>query len=239
MLEQNSYLLNNWNWTLLQKTIKSDWKPDPGSNQHKSTMKLFKITLVSTRYNIRRQRKAATDLTKKQEDILNSIQNNNDIIIVNCDNNLRPAVMCHKTYIKEIIYQHLQDKTKTYRIMIDHEDLSRLNVISIRLIKIFTNKLHTNKIHKKDNNYFTHSLSDNKKFAQFYGMAKLHKNKIPVPLRPVVSQCGSRLGSAYTYLYYNVQPLTKLILSYLRDSHHVITLLKKVGKLSFSTQLFE
>ena len=69
-------------------------------------------------------------------------------------------------------------------------------------------------------------------------MSKVHMKKSPVPLRPVVIQCGSLLGIASTYLDYKLQPLTSLVPSYLKNSQHVIDLLKQLGKVPSNAKIF-
>ena len=69
-------------------------------------------------------------------------------------------------------------------------------------------------------------------------MARVHKKKTPTPLRPVVSQCGSQLGVASTYLDHKLQPLTLIIYSYIKDSNNLIYLVKLLGKLTPGARLF-
>ena len=143
--------------------------------------------------------------------------------------------MTKSCYIKEVLKQHLQDKDKTYRLLSEREALSRIVAVRIRVQKIVEGNLPLN-----ESDYFRLHLSSKKPFRdpQFYGMPKVHKNMEPVPLRPVVSQCGSLLGIPSTYLDYKLQPLKFLVPSYVKDSHHIISLLQKIGTLPLHARLF-
>ena len=145
--------------------VKSDWQPDHGTRNFEATLDLFTIKLTSA-HNNTQQQQTSSNLNTIQKNILNSIWNNKDIVILVCDKNLGPAVMSRTTYIKEVLNQHLEDKAKTYRKMTDREATSRLKAVSIRLNKIVENKLP-----KPESDYFTQSQATNKKYRipQFYG----------------------------------------------------------------------
>ena len=72
----------------------------------------------------------------------------------------------------------------------------------------------------------------------FYGMPKVHKNKTPVPLRPVVSQCVSFLAIPSTYLNFKLQPLKQNVQSYIKNSYNLILKLHKLGRVSRGARVF-
>ena len=87
--------------------------------------------------------------------------------------------------------------------------------------------------------YFTrHLLFSDFRIPQFYGSPKVHKNQLPVPLRPIVSQCGSLLAVASTYIDYKLQPLTKSIPSYIKNSDNVIKRLQTLQNIPPTAKLF-
>lgn len=76
------------------------------------------------------------------------------------------------------------------------------------------------------------------RIPQFYGMPKVHKNKLPVPLRPVISQCGSLSAIISTFIDYLLQPLTKFIPSYIKDSTALLNTIDALPKLPPNARLF-
>ena len=191
--------------------VKSDWQPKPGPPALENLLSLFESNLTRAR-NKSSFRKPATNLTTSQLSIMSSIKKDPNLIVLMCDKGLGPAVMIRSTYISEMLRQHLQDKHKTYKKMSEREATSRLSAIKIRISKITENNLPLH-----ENKYFQLSLqSQELKIPQIYGMPKVHKEKLPVPLRPVVNQRQSLLGIPSTYLDYKLQPLTKLVPSYLK-----------------------
>ena len=70
----------------------------------------------------------------------------------------------------------------------------------------------------------------NKRLPKFYGMPKVHKLKSldysslqSIPLRPVISQCGSFAAIASTFLDLKLQPLTKTLPGYVKSSISVLS----------------
>ena len=60
----------------------------------------------------------------------------------------------------------------------------------------------------------------------FYLLPKIHKNVIPPPGRPIVSANGCPSERISQFVDHFIQPLVKKLPSYLRDSTHLINLLK-------------
>ena len=92
-----------------------------------------------------------------------------------------------------------------------------------------------------ENKYFVRKLQADcirSRDCLFYGMAKVHKNKLPVPLRPVVSQCGTLSAIASIYIDYKLQPLKYGVQSYIKDSYHLILKLLKLGRIPNNAHLF-
>jgi len=94
---------------------------------------------------------------------------------------------------------------------------NRLAAVHLRMAKIVSGHLP-----KDEAEYFArHLLYSNFRTPQFYGSPKVHKDKLPVPLRPFVSQCGSLLAVASIYIDYKLQPLMATIPNYIKNSEHV------------------
>ena len=60
----------------------------------------------------------------------------------------------------------------------------------------------------------------------FYLLPKIHKNKIPPPGRPIVSANGCPSERISQFVDHFIQPLVQKLPSYLRDSTHLINILK-------------
>ena len=89
--------------------------------------------------------------------------------------------------------------------------------------------------------YFSRSLlCDDNSFRDpvFYGMSKVHKKKVPVPLCPVVSQCGSLSAVASTYLEYRLQPLKNNVSSYIKNSYSLILKLHRLHRVPPGARVF-
>ena len=93
-------------------------------------------------------------------------------------------------------------------------------------------------IHSTD--FFRHFLlkiPTNLRIPQFYGMAKVHKNKIPVPMRPVISQCGSFTAFISIWLDTILQPLKDYLPSYIKDSNSLLDLIDELPPLPKSARV--
>ena len=160
-------------------------------------------------------RPPATNLSVNQRNTITSRWNN---IVLMCDNNLGPALMIRTDYIKQMLHDHLEDKSNTYRQLGDREAKSHLLAIKIRMSKIIVKRSLSGHLSKEETTYFTKNLLlGTYRTPQIYGMPKVHKNEVPAPLRPVVSQCGSLLSIVSTYLDFKLQPLTAHVPSYVKS----------------------
>ena len=159
---------------------------------------------IQTVRAILRSRPPATNLSVNQRNTLNSLRNDIHNIVLMCDKNLGHALMVRADYIKQMLHDHLEDKNNTYRQLGDREAKSHLLAIKIRMSKIIVKRSLSGHLSKEETTYFTKNLLlGTYRTPKIYGMPKVHKNEVPAPLRPVVSQCGSLLSIASTYLDLN------------------------------------
>ena len=159
--------------------VKSDWQPEHANETVENIINEFESEIQKERA-LQRARPQATNLSTHQFNILKHLRSNKQIIVLICDKNLGPAVMSRETYIKETLCQHLQDKKGTYRFIDEKEVINRMRAIKLRMGKIVASNLPP-----VEAAYFTASLlrsDDSFRDPLFYGMPKVHKNKIPVPL---------------------------------------------------------
>ena len=137
--------------------------------------------------------------------------------------------------MKRILEEHLGDAI-TYESISTEEAMHIFETTKATTLSII-NK-HCKYLSQDEYAYFIKSLNQNNRLPQFYGMPKVHKNKIPVPLRPVVSQCGSLFAVLSIFVDFKLQTLTPFIPSYLENSEALLDELDILGPLPPSARLF-
>ncbi len=153
--------------------------------------------------------------------ILNKLSRNKTITIKPADKNLGIVIMDTTDYINMCLI-HLQD-INTYKIITDYQPLNIYN----KLIMIL--KTH-NYFTIRDSNKFTRltvSLlqlmnHDNLRIPYFYCLPKIHKDKIPIPGRPIISSINSITYHTSLYLDKELQPTLKLIQVICTSSRQII-----------------
>ena len=93
-------------------------------------------------------------------------------------------------------------------------------------------------ISPEERDYFNKSFKKNKRHPQFYGMPKVHKNKIPMPFRPVVSQCGSVFDVISIFADFKLQKLVDHIPSYILNSTSFLDEIDNLGPIPITAKLF-
>ena len=215
--------------------VKSTWEPGLSSDDTEDILTDFQQKLRSER-EVSLSRPRATNLSKHQYNILNHLRSNKHLIILICDKNLGPAVMNRSTYIAAVLSQHLQDNKGTYRQVTEAMAKSTFDTVKNNIAAITSGTLPPHEA-----TYFSKSLlvnDDTFRDPVFYGMPKVHKKKSPVPLRPVVSQCGSLLAVASTYLDYRLQPLKTNVASYIKNSYSLILKLHRLHRVPPGARVF-
>ena len=166
---------------------------------------------------------------------INTLCANRDFVILNADKNLGPVIIEREEYIKNVLNEHLLDEDTYEQI----EEINALKIIDDTRDKtmelIIENKEY---LTPEEFRYFTRSFTQNNRHPQFYSSPKVHKGKIPVPLRPVVSQCGSVFAVISIFIDFKLQHLTQSIPSYLKNSTSLLDELDKFGTLPPSAKLF-
>ena len=100
------------------------------------------------------------------------------------DKNIGPYVMNIEDYVSQFIKQHLSDENTYERI--SKEVASELMEETVNEFLDYIRKVGL-QLHKDKHKCLNTALNQFDGIANFYCMPKVHKNKIPVPLRPVVA----------------------------------------------------
>ena len=209
--------------------IKSTWPPPRAFSTIEKRLNAFESKILHFKNNIRANQNASTNLDKQQLHCLRFLKNNNDIIVLMADKNLGPAIMEKQKYVNAILQQHLLDKS-TYKLLNDHNSTSLSSSMTEAFIKlIFTTYRHY--ISPFEIKYFQHHMKFSQRVPVFYGTPKIHKEELPIPFRPIISQCGSLSAAISTYLDAKLQPLTNYMTAYIKNSTSVIHKLKKLKTL--------
>ena len=221
--------------------IKSGWKPKEGSTHLEEGLEKFRNAIYTCREETLSHTSPSTNLTAFQHQLLKQMQGNPELITLETDKNLGPAIMGRREYIECVLKEHLLCG-KTYTQIPKRTAINRLKAIRIRIIKIVHEFDRKGKKEKEPNNlpenekiYFTRlfEMDENEDFRipQFYGNPKVHKKKKPgslhFPLRPVVAQCGSFLAYISQYLDFKLQPFTKFLPSFIKDSTEFVDILRQ------------
>ena len=126
--------------------------------------------------------------------------------------------------------------TKTYAKINENEAFATMKYVEEETWKLIDHC--SSIISKEEREYFRKSFPMNKRVPQFYGMPKVHKNKLPMPFRPVVSQCGSVFGVISIFADFKLQRLTEHIPSYILNSTSFLDDIDLLGSLPSTAKLF-
>ena len=157
------------------------------------------------------------NLTKEERSAKCSLSQNRNIIIKKADKGSAVVIQNRSDYIKEGLRQ-LTDRN-FYRLQ--EENLTHIHntLITEQVSSMVTSK----EISQKTADYL---ILETPRTPNFYLLPKIHKNKIPPPGRPIVSANGCPSERISQFVDHFIQPLVQKLPSYLRDSTHLINILK-------------
>lgn len=136
-------------------------------------------------YTERRFMKPNLDYLQRRA--LRSLQKRGDLLVVQCDKNLGPALILRKDYVNLIFRDHLSN-TSIYEQITERAKTATIDAIR-RALRIFY-KRHKIVFDKKEYRFLLHHLANNKTpLPCFYATMKVHKE--PLKTRPIVSCSGS------------------------------------------------
>ena len=157
------------------------------------------------------------NLTKEERSAKHSLFENKNIIIKKADKGSAVVVQNKTDYLKEGLRQ-LYDRN-FYRLQEDNLTPHHNNIIRRQV----EHMVETKEITPKTAEYL---FIDNPKTSNFYLLPKIHKNTIPPPGRPIVSANSCPSERISQFVDHFIQPLVKELPSYLRDSSHLINLIR-------------
>ena len=153
--------------------------------------------------------------------ILNKLSTNKTITIKPADKNLGIVIMDTNDYINMCLL-HLQD-INTYKIIIDYQPSNIYNklITILKTHNYFTLK-DSNKLTRLTESLLQLMNHDNLRIPYFYCLPKIHKDKTPIPGRPIISSINSTTYHTSLYLDKELQPTLKLIKVICTSSRQII-----------------
>ena len=161
--------------------------------------KLMNIEIPQYKYN---------NLTREEWSALYNLKNDRSIVIKSADKGYAVVVWDRDDYIKEAeeqlgnkdIYEEVCNDPRTL-ISTIHEAIEKIRKrggLNADTVKYFMVKYP--------------------KFARFYLLPKIHKRLHDVLGRPVISNCGYYTENISSFLDFHLQPLTREVKSYIKDT---------------------
>ena len=156
-------------------------------------------------------------LTKEEYKAIKSLKNNKDIIIKPADKGSAVVVLDRQSYINE--GQRQLNDTKFYEKTTSNHTGKVINRINLHV----HNMLQRGEISQNTCNYLT---TNSDRTQQFYLLPKIHKDASNPPGRPIVSGSGGTTEKIYQLVDHFISKIVPLSKSYVRDSTHLINILK-------------
>ena len=157
------------------------------------------------------------NLTKEERSAKQSLFKNKNIVIKKADKGSAVVVQNQSDYLREG-FRQLSDRN-FYRLQEGNLTSYHNDIIREEVERMVNSK----EISRKTADYL---IIENPKTANFYLLPKIHKNIIPPPGRPIVSANSCPSERISQFVDHFIQPLVKELPSYLRDSSHLINLIK-------------
>ena len=165
-----------------------------------------------------------SNLTVQEQEALRNLKNDNAIIIKEADKGSGVVIWDREDYLKEAD-NHLLDSN------FYSEYISETDPLSLLKDKI-TQAL--DKIKERgdiDNQTLNYLMVNNPRLGRFYLLPKIHKRLPGVPGRPVISNCSYSTENIAKFLDFHIQPLSKKVNSYLKDTTDFLRKIKALGPL--------
>ena len=157
-------------------------------------------------------------------------------MILNTDKNLGIAVIKREEYVLSIYIEHFSH-ADLYAHKTEYDAKTLVETANQSVINSV--RKHFASLSYPEQVYFNRGFREKYRHALFYGLPKIHKPKKNgyYRTRPVVSKCGTFLELASKWIDYQLQRLTHLFPSHLKDSFHLLQDLSNL-KITPNTRIF-
>jgi len=210
---------------------KSTWNPP---TENRSTFFHVASLRVHLKKLFKRRKKCPPNLLPHQQRTLNNLRAQNDLLIVNCDKNLGPAIIEKNRYTTAALEDHLLDNSTYLFIRPEEREVHTLRLKYLLREWLFKFKSYLNKNEIK---FLRKSLEENKDpLPQFYLTYKVHKK--PLSTRPIVSCSGSILHPLGIWVDNILQTIAKRQKSYFKSSFTLLTEFNNMDDLPHNARLF-
>lgn len=211
-----------------------DWNPGTANREIECALDRFEDTLRHLVTNRRRQFHA--NLARYELNQIRLLRSNPDIIILPSDKNLGPAAMDTSRYVRKVLTEHLLN-AKQYQLLTAEEATERQMKAAQKMWALIESYAEADSFSERESQYFDRRYKQREscRVPQFYGTPKVHKEG--TPLRPIVSKVNSEMEILSIFLDYQLQRVLHLCKHHVRDSWHLLELLKELGPLPPNARL--
>ena len=219
--------------------VVSEWEPKPWDipDTIHDRLQLFRRHILRL---MRIKRPRTTNLLPFQMRALSNLALRTDVLVVNCDKNLGPALINTSTYVERAFKDHL-DCPATYIQMKEEEATSHMRTVAHK-IKLWINKYSTKTktrqaICATELSYLRSTFEPEKAtLPVFYLTLKVHKS--PWTTRPIVSCSGSLLYHLGIWVDSHLQKLATVQKTYIKNSKELKDLIVQLSPLPPGARLF-
>lgn len=219
--------------------IKSDYKFDEASEDIEQALNNFEEAVLNDKQQTKQRRKVYSNLTPYHWDLIESLRNHDDYIIVEADKNLGPCLLDRQVYIERGCSEHLGNPTN-YQEITEQQVFTRMAGLKYKLFHFlseFYSKPILEKrqgktpsviaISKAEHTYLLRAIKKfGEKLARFRMTLKIHK--IPWKTRPIVCCAGTWMNAWSKWLDYWLQKLKPFVPTYTRDSQQLLDELREL-----------
>ena len=176
---------------------------------------------------IKASRPPKANITRQEREALKSLRENEDILVLPADKGRVTVVVDKREYDAAIV--SMISNTTTYMELRSDPAASRERALNAKLLNLKRQE-------KLDNNLYRRLRSSGGSTPRFYGLPKIHKNKVPVPYRPIVSFINSPTYDLSKYLSELLSPLVGRTEAHVNNSREVADFLRTVKLAEDETQ---